>query len=508
MVKQDSVIRHAGLEYMIATARQNAGAGMRAAVRMRAALAVAMAAAFALVMTRATANATTYTVNTLQDTSGEGDCSLRDAINAANRTLTLGSTCTIAGAGKNIIQFSVTGTILLASTLPQVMETAGSLTINGPASPGITIDGSNSGNPVQVMQVASGATLTFKNVTITNGSADILGVLPDGGGIYNAGTLTVSNSTFSGNNAEFGSCILNSGTLKVSNSTFSGNSAEFEGCIVSAFGVGSSTFVSNSIFSNNESDSGSGIYNQGTMTVINSIFSGNTASDSAGIANDDTMSISNSTFSRNSAAIFGGALTNSGTTLTVTDSTFSQNDAGDDGGGAILNDETLTITNSTFSGNHSPGDGGGINNLGALTVTNSTFSGNSSNEFGAGGGIFNDGTVSLTNTTFSGNTAVAKGGAIDTYLLAMDAVWLASITPSWRAAPISTADPLAIALELSPTLATTSPMTPRVDSPRPALRITVMVSIRYFPRLDSSTTAGRLRRLRWTPRAQRSTRFH
>ena len=49
----------------------------------------------------------------------------------------------------------------------------------------------------------------------------------DGGGIYNDGTLTVSNSTFAGNSASSGSGggIYNHGTVTVSNSTFSGNSA-------------------------------------------------------------------------------------------------------------------------------------------------------------------------------------------------------------------------------------------------------------------------------------------
>ena len=42
-----------------------------------------------------------------------------------------------------------------------------------------------------------------------------------GGGIYNAGTLTVSNSTLSGNSAlDGGAGIFNVGTLTVSNSTF------------------------------------------------------------------------------------------------------------------------------------------------------------------------------------------------------------------------------------------------------------------------------------------------
>ena len=58
---------------------------------------------------------------------------------AAN-TKTATNGCT-AGTGKDTIRFSVTGTIHLANTLPQVTD--GRLTINGPASPGIMIDGGN-----------------------------------------------------------------------------------------------------------------------------------------------------------------------------------------------------------------------------------------------------------------------------------------------------------------------------------------------------------------------------
>ena len=47
-----------------------------------------------------------------------------------------------------------------------------------------------------------------------------------GSGIYNSGTLNISNSTFSGNSTdEVGGGIYNVDTLSVVNSTFSGNSA-------------------------------------------------------------------------------------------------------------------------------------------------------------------------------------------------------------------------------------------------------------------------------------------
>jgi CSLREA domain-containing protein len=249
----------------------------------------------------------TITVNTLADPGAPGVCALRDAITAAN-TMTATNGCT-AGKGNDTIQFSVTGTIKLADTLPEITDSQ--LTINGPASPGITISG---GGKVQVMQVASGATLNFKNATVAEGNRTFSG--SSGGGIENEGTLTVTNSTFSGNSVDFtGGGIENGGALTIINSTFSGNSARV--------------------------DTG-GIFNFGTLTVTNSTFSGNSGGN-------------------------GGAIGNSffGRGLTVINSTFSGNiavnspGAGGPGGGGISNGGALTVINSTFSGNAAEGGVGG-----------------------------------------------------------------------------------------------------------------------------------------------------
>ncbi|MBV8361059.1 MAG: CSLREA domain-containing protein, partial [Deltaproteobacteria bacterium] len=136
---------------------------------MRNALASGLVAALALVLTTAV-HAATITVTTLNDPTGpSGTCSLRDAITAAN-TMTATNGCA-AGTGNDTINFSVIGTIALASTLPTINDR--NLTIKGLASPGITIDGSNGGYPnsVQVMQVASGATLNLNKLTIANGGS-------------------------------------------------------------------------------------------------------------------------------------------------------------------------------------------------------------------------------------------------------------------------------------------------------------------------------------------------
>jgi hypothetical protein len=374
---------------------------------------------FTLVLS-ASARAATITVDSLADTGAPGICVLRDAITAAN-TLTATNGCS-AGTGNDRIRFRVSGTITLASTLPQVTDSK--LTINGSASPGVTLDG---GGGVQVMQVASGATLKLDNLTIADGVA----VSPGGGGIENDGTLTVTNSTFAGNsdsNPEFenlGGAIYNGGTLTVTNSTFAGNSAgngNGAGGLGGAIYNGGTLTVTNSALSNNSIISccrGAGIDNEGKMTVSNSSFSGNHAvdgGDGGGIENENggILTVTNSTFSGNYSTCgigcgSGGGIENSGT-LTVVNSTFSGNYT-NGGAGGLSNTGTMTIINSTVSGNAAGGlvvaTGGGISNGGTLIVTNSTFSSNvATSEMGGaiGGGIYNDGTLIVTNSTFTGNS--------------------------------------------------------------------------------------------------------
>jgi len=233
-----------------------------------------------------------FIVNTNADTNdgscdllgsgiGNQDCTLREAINAANAhrdadTVTFASG--LSGA-----------TITLGSTLPAISD---ELTVDGSslASP-ITISGNNS---VEVMSVNSGKILTINTLMIANGRAS------NGGGIYNGGTLTVTNSTFSNNSASnSGGGIDNShGTmLTVTDSTFTGNSGGSGGAINNnvAMNVSNSTF-----FNNNAAGVGGGIDNGsggvGT-TVTNTTFSGNTTAsslDGGGIGNFGELTLKNS----------------------------------------------------------------------------------------------------------------------------------------------------------------------------------------------------------------------
>jgi hypothetical protein len=272
----------------------------------------ALTAALLSLFVGSTAFAATITVNSLADPGQLGVCALRDAITAAN-TKTATNGCA-AGSRKDTIDFlpRITGTILLVSTLPEVTDSL--LTINGPASRSLTISGNFVLAPV--MEVAAGATLNLNNLPIAHGSTlievaagatvnlnnvSIAGGLSPGGGIENAGTLTVANSVFSGNESlGSGGGILNRGVLTVTSSTFSGNSGDGGGGIDND--VGSTSTVTNSTFSANTTSHGVGaVFNGGTLTVINSTFFGNRCMHACpgAISNAGVLTVTNSTFSSN-----------------------------------------------------------------------------------------------------------------------------------------------------------------------------------------------------------------
>ncbi len=206
----------------------------------------------------------------------------------------------------------------------------------------------------------------LRGFMVTGGTS---GFQEDAGGINNNGTLTLTDSTVSGNTARgsyaYGGGVTNyEGTLTLVNSTVSGNTA----------------------------GDGGGIWNRGTLTLVNSTVSGNTATTGP-------------------RAQGGGGIWHSSRDLTLINSTVSGNTA--DYGGGIRNGGTLTlIINSTVSGNTATFGGGGIDNGGSVTLTliNSTVSGNSA---AVGGGIQNLlGTVTLANTLVDDDCQVSEGPSI------------------------------------------------------------------------------------------------
>src|SRR2546429_2509201 len=103
-----------------------------------------------------------------------------------------------AVSGGGMVTFTCSGTITLTAPITIITST----TIDG-SGQNVTISG---GFATQVILVSVGTQLKLNKVTIAYGFSEF------GGGILNLGTLTVSNSTFSGNwSRTYGGCrILNS----------------------------------------------------------------------------------------------------------------------------------------------------------------------------------------------------------------------------------------------------------------------------------------------------------
>ena len=237
------------------------------------------------------AQAATFTVSNLNNSGGG---SLRAAITVAN-----------ANPGADKITFSVSGTITLGSSLPDITD---HLTIDG-SGQSITISGNDR---YRVLQMNSGVSLSLNRLSIINGYDS--GDYGKGAGVLNnGGSLTVANSAFSGNIASYGGGIDNNGgTLTVTNSTFDRNYGKWGGSIYNYQGT---LTVTNSTFDGNYSTWGGGIVNnQGTLTVTNSTFDGNAATWGGGIFSyKGTLSVTNSTFSANGAmgtAGYAGGIAN------------------------------------------------------------------------------------------------------------------------------------------------------------------------------------------------------
>jgi hypothetical protein len=336
---------------------------------------------------------------TVTNTNDSGSGSLRAAIAAA--------------APGDTINFNLAypATITLSSFL--TIRT--NLTIAGPGASNLAISGNNA---VGIFEITAG-TVTISGLTIENGYGEG-GAGPIGDGIYNTATVTVINSTLSGNSGGFsGGGIFNSGTMTVINSTLSNNHGAYGGGIVNE---GAASVTGSTISGNFGLACGGAIYNNGTIAISNSTVSGNgTNAEAGGICNDGgTLTITNSTVSKNGSVEGGGIESGSigseissnypGSPMaTITNSTISGNHA-DIGGGGITAGGSLTITNSTISGNYAGFAGGGINGSAGLTITNSTIVGNSSFYPGSGAGIEVSG-ITIKNTILAGNFNINQPGA-------------------------------------------------------------------------------------------------
>ncbi len=372
--------------------------------------------------------------------NNDGQCSLREAIIAANTnapsgvpvgecragedsatdviTLADGAiyTLDIIGNGEDN---AATGDLDILDDLPLldvqfVVENEGSATINASA-----------GND-RVFHIL-GAGVEFNNITITGGDAKIGTFAVPGGGIYNDnGNLTINGGVISSNTASYGGGIYNNGTT---------------------IGKGQVTLNDVDVILNNattNSRGGGGLASFGSRGVVSLtndtlIRANSSANEGGGIYMDDgALTVDGSTINLNTADGGGGGIrAATAATVTITDSTMDSNQAQNQGYGGAVYAGSADISGSTFQSNS--GFSGGALFLSAAAdatnITNSVFIDNSASSGGAiraqkisaanirvennqasvdGGGLYLAGTPAkeIVNSVVISNTADAAGGGI------------------------------------------------------------------------------------------------
>lgn len=307
-----------------------------------------MVAVLGGVLLAAPAFAVQYTVTTTDDENDgactPADCSLREAIVAANATAEADEVILPAGT----YALTLTGDDDAASSGD--LDVTADLTLSGAGADAAVIDGIGGD---RVFEILAGV-VDISNVTIRNGLAGF----PGGGGINNLGTLTLTDCILSNNSttgsggglfgARGGAILNQGGALTVTACTLTGNSGGeggAGGALVVAGGV--ATLADCTLSENVATPFGSfpgGVRGGGGGALV--------ADGSAVVA------LTNCTLSGNSAAA-GGALAATDSVVTLTNCTLSGNSATI--GGAIYSVESepateirlvnTIVANSTSGGN-------------------------------------------------------------------------------------------------------------------------------------------------------------
>lgn len=371
--------------------------------------------------------ATTFTVTKTADTNdgacAAGNCSLRDAVVAANATAGADTISVPAG------HYTLTGAAGENAAASGDLDITEALTVNGAGASATSIDGGGTDRIFDIL--APAATATLSGMTLTGG-AETLGAAVQSVGPLKFDGVTVTGNRSSGANPEGAIALVppsGATSLTIANSTVSGNTTS-----------GTTDAYGGALFANTPGDT--------TVNITDSVFSSNTATTSGGsgygtlfvhIGGVPTVNITRSRFSGNQVAStggsdgFGGVLFYQGTggTMTITDSTFDGNAAGAPDqttqgfGGAVFSqsgaNSALNITGSTFSSNSAGGGGQGFGGAlfaqpgagATVAVTNSTVTGNRAGGVGQGfgGGFFVQGgtTFALNSSTVASNTAGGAG---------------------------------------------------------------------------------------------------
>jgi hypothetical protein len=342
------------------------------------------------------ASADSVQVTTNADTSSPTECTLRDAIATVTNSTEFGGCLPVFASGTDTITFaaSVSGqTIPLSGQL--VIDDSNELDIVGPGMHQLTIDGQSNG---RVLTLNLGRTASISGLSMINGNLG--GSVPVGGGIRNAGDLTltdvrVANNTVSATAAG----TATAGGAGIDNAGGSGGSLTLDHSVVED----NTAFAQNTAGDVTGANAfGAGIFSGAPLTIEDSVIRGNHATaidsgggqaDAAGGLESSGLDASHSTFSGNTAT---SVQTGTGAARAVGGVMSS--------GGGNLDLDTITGNFADPTGTAVIIPAGGVDAVaGSLAIRSSTIARNGPSSLSLNGAnlITEGGTATLTNTLVS-----------------------------------------------------------------------------------------------------------
>jgi hypothetical protein len=288
---------------------------------------------------------------------------------------------------------------------------AGRLTMTGGELNGNLATGSGSSGGGGLANVAGGvANLTDVRVRFNHSSGD-------GGGLLNHGAMTLNGGDVLGNTAVvLGGGGFISGTILTMNGTaVTANEALQGGGLYVNRG---SVYLNNLVVADNSAGiNGGGVFSQGYLQLNSAELRGNEAQYSGGglyVTYDGSPTggltdVEDTTVAANAASDGGGIYVGGGE-LQAVNLRVTQNRA-DRGAGVRVSDGNLIVLRGTLWANQARHYGGGLHaDLGEILLLNVTVSGNSAGLGGGGLRSLGTGPILLKHVTFSGNSARSGGG--------------------------------------------------------------------------------------------------
>jgi CSLREA domain-containing protein len=343
-------------------------------IRTKTFIVLSLVVALILLLDSHVAYAATISVNTTNDElNADGDCSLREAITAAN-TNTAVDSCPSGDLDPDTIIIDTNGVIVLTTPLPTITD---NLTIIGPGEGNLTISGNNSVGIFEVRYPSRSEIFTLEAISLVNGNSDIGGGIKAFNGQFYLNHITISNSygTLGG-----GAIYNQNGYMVIESSTFSNNRAGVYGGAIYSLGQ---LVISNSTIADNYlTDAGVSTYGGGVYVY------------------DNNLGVRNSTFTHNgyicNYLCYGGAIYyyGNGHFMAIKDSTFANN-VGSGAAAVQHNSGFVDVWSSTFVNNNSDSNGsyspGIFLGNGSFRIENSilvnTPTGNGVGSYGGGGNL-------------------------------------------------------------------------------------------------------------------------